>query len=203
MKRHTTRLAPLAALLICCLTQTSCQPPHGVLMPVGQAGAKLSTTRYVNDTAEVSSGNLVIKVFGEWESPDSFYLTLAVENTGGQPVSLDFKAVELINSRGAKATLAGLGERQSFDDARRFNLYTANPRSNTDPSVTIAAREQKIFDAVYGYRPGRESDIVVGEAVSLHVPSAADGSAAGKIVLTFKCAEMPGGAAREVTTPSR
>lgn len=181
-----------ACLLISCTLLLSCQPPQGILMPIAQDGVKVSTTKHANDTAEVTGGNLVVKVYGEWENPDNYYLTFVIQNTGERAVSLDFKTVELVNNSGTKAVLAGLGEKQNAGDARKFNLYTANPQSNTAPTATLGAREQKVFDAVYGYPPEAKTGVVFGERMTLRfAPSAHVGSATPKISFTFTCAEKP------------
>jgi hypothetical protein len=186
-----------ACLLVYCTLLLSCQPPQGVLMPLAEDGVKLSTTKYANDTAEATGGTLVVKVFGEWEKPDNYYLTFVIQNTGERAVSLDFKNVELVNGSGTKAVLAGLGEKQSVSDSRKFNLYTANPQSNTAPTATLAAREQKVFDAVYGYAPEAKTGVVFGERMTLRfAPSAHAGGATPKISFTFNCAEKPEAGAR-------
>lgn len=196
MRRRDRAGIVRAALLVYCSLLLSCQPPEGVLMPVAQDGVKLLTTRYANDTAEATSGNLSIKVFGEWENPDNYYLTFVIQNTSERAVTLDFKSVELANNNGTKAVLAGLGEKQNLNDARKFNIYTANPASNTAPNATLAAREQKVFDAVYGYAPEAKAGVVAGEKMTLRLtPSAHAGAATAKIVFTFNCAEKPGAGA--------
>lgn len=195
MRRDKTAILRVALLLYSLLLM-SCQPTQGILRPSAQEGVKLSTTKYPNDTAEATSDNLVIKVLGEWENPDNYYLTFVIHNTSERAVSLDFKTVELANSSGTTAMLAGLGEKQNLNDARKFNLYTANPSSNTAPVASLAAHEQKVFDAVYGYAPEAKAGVVAGEKMTLRLtpPGPAGGSAA-RIVFIFSCAEKPGAGA--------
>jgi hypothetical protein len=181
-----------AALVVYCALLLSCQPPQGILMPLAQDGVRLSNTKYANDTAEATGGALTVKVFGEWENPDNYYLTFVVQNTGERALSLDFNTVELTNQSGTKAVLAGLGEKRNLQDARKFNLYTINPKSNTDARATLAAREQKVFDAVYGYAPEAKAGVVFGERMTLRFAAPAHaGAATPKIVFTFNCAEKP------------
>lgn len=194
--RRDTKIIVRAALLVCCSLLVACQPARGVLMPLAQDGVKLSATRYANDTAEAASGDLLIKVFGEWENPNNYYLTFVIQNTGERVVNLDFKTIELVNRSGTKTMLLGLGEKQDLNDVRKFNLYTANPASNTAPTATLAAREQKVFDAVYGYAPEAKAGVVLGEQMTLRfaLPARA-GDAATNILFTFNCAETPGAGA--------
>lgn len=192
-RRDRAAIILRAALIIYCALFVSCQPPQGILLPVAQDGVKLSATKYPNDTAEATGGDLVVKVFGEWENPDNYYLTFVVQNTSERAVSLDFKTVELVNNSGTKAVLAGLGEKKNLADARKFNLYTLNPSSNTTPTATLGAHEQKVFDAVYGYAPEAKAGVVFGEKMTLRfAPHAHAGGAAVAIVFTFNCAEKPG-----------
>jgi hypothetical protein len=196
MRRRDATNIVRAALLPYCLLLLSCQPPQGVLLPLAQEGVKLSTTRYANDTAEAASGDLSIKVFGEWEKPGTYYLTFIIQNTSERVVNLDFETIELVNRSGTKTLLAGLGEKQNLNDARQFNLYTSNPASNTAPTATLAAREHKVFDAVYGYAPEAKAGVVIGERMTLRfAPATRAGDAAAKILFTFNCAEQPGAGA--------
>ncbi len=114
------------------LVVLGCQPAGGDLLPVADGATGTTTTRFENDTAQITMDGLSLKLSGEWTENGYVQLMLDLKNETGRDIKINFGDFRLEDGK-QKRVVAGI-----VNDKIRSS-------SPSDKVVTVAAGERGVF----------------------------------------------------------
>ncbi len=162
----------------------------GVLIPVVENGIQIGDTNSKNDTAQFSTGDAAISVFGGWiynftpppngkNERASFDFTYSIENKGKSDLIIAIKKSTIISDRIENFRQLSVTE---LSDSKNQGLTAGSP-INSD-TVTIKAGEKKIYVDYYAASV-RDGNTIVGDEVIYKMSSGLGKSQ--NPTIKFKC----------------
>lgn len=143
MKRYNSWLLIFCIALSATII-SACSMPEGNLIPVPQEGLVLSDSFTPKDTIETTTDKARIKILGNWEAKNSVRFFLAVENTGKEPIKIDFAEVELTGTDVIKTELNALTDKEnlleSSESADKEVYYWSADKNSRDGTTTVTIK---------------------------------------------------------------
>ena len=80
----------LAIFLLFFVLILGCQPSGGELLPIGDNGVQITSSRFENDTVVISQNDITVKCYGSWDGNGNFDLRVIVTNSSAKTISIIF-----------------------------------------------------------------------------------------------------------------
>lgn len=125
-------------ILIGCFFLLGCPPPETVLMPQPTEEYTLVNTRRDADTAQIVSGEIILKISGGWRPDGSVGFNIDIQNNSDAPSRFDLYKIRLEDEAGQTARLTGISE--IVEDKVQNN--SSRDIGNRNKWVTLAENKQ-------------------------------------------------------------
>ena len=120
----------LASISLLCLVCLGCQSAGGDLLPLPGESIEIITSRFANDTAQITDNGVTVKLYGSWGGGNGLVMRVFIKNETVSIVKLNLDNFVLVNGKQKRETVSSV-------------IDKTNDAVLTDKNIIIAAGDRR------------------------------------------------------------